>query len=482
MAKSLVSRFYTYKYRYQIGYAAIGVVFVALLFVAGAYVPGGLTGQETAQFVKTASIDLQDTPSLAVPNIPFYALQRFALNTLGTTAFAFKLPALFFAFLSGVGAILLLRLWFRQNIAVLATVIMITTGQFLYIAQSGTAEIMYVFWSIWILLIASMVTHSQKNRSLWKTLLVISAPLSLYTPLSIYLVLAVIVAGLLHPHIRHVVRKTPVAQFIIFAIAGVTLLSPLAFLVASTPSLGLTLLGIPSDWPPDISANISSVLSQYLDFANPMGGITMTPVLDLGSIILVLVGLVRLYTIRYTARSYTLTAWTALLTVIMLFNPTLAIILFVPLLLLLANGINYLLHSWYRLFPFNPYARFAGIIPIGILVLSLVTAGGYRYFDGYSYDPSTVNAFSNDLPLFNKMMPENKLKTLVVSPNEAEFYFAVTHLDGEDITILTSQPTDGSTHFAATRRAHYSVVNKTPTSIVTTNRYAAADRFYIYKN
>ena len=477
MAKYL-SDFLTYRFRYQIGYGLIIIAFMSLLVIAGLYIPGGLSEGEMKNFVQTAALDVQDIGTLAIPNMPFYAAQRLSMDILGPTAFAFKLPALISAFITGIGAVLLLRRWFRANIAVLATVIMITTGQFLYIAQSGAASITYVMWSVWLLLTATMITRSEKYKKFWKILFFVIMPLSLYTPLSIYLVVAITSAGLLHPHVRHVLKRMSRPHLVMLIVLSLIIMTPLAYLVSHEPQLALRLLGAPSTWPPDIWNNLKILLQQYLNFVSPQSGTLMTPFLGLGSIALIILGAWQLFTIRYTARSYTLTAWIILLIPVLIINPQFTSITFVPLLLLLASGLSYLLKSWYSLFPRNPYARFVGMVPLTILVGGLVVSGLDRYFDGYRYDPATATSFNRDLTLFNKYVRSDSSTILLVSKDEKPFYDAVASYTDTDTIVVTTTVPD-KPDFAATKAAHTRVMFE-PTKIITTDVSADSDRFYIY--
>jgi len=475
-----LSDFFTYKYRYQIGYGLIIVLFISLLVVAGLFVPGGLSKGEINSFVQTASLDAQNPETLAIPNLPFYVAQRFSMEVFGPSVFAFKLPALICAFLAGIGAVLLLRRWFRPNIAVLATAIMITTGQFLYVAQSGSASITYILWSIWLLLAATMITSSPRHKRFWKVLFFIVMPLSLYTPLSIYLVLAIFSAGILHPHVRYVLKRMPSLHLIMLTIGSLLIVAPLAYLITIEPKLALQLLGAPSSWPPDLWQNIKILVQQYLNFISPQSGILMTPVLGLGSIALILIGVWQLFTIRYTARSYTLTAWIILLLPILIINPMFTSVTFVPLLLLLASGLGYLLREWYGMFPRNPYARFVGIVPLTILVAGLVVTGANRYFDGYRYDPDTAASFNHDVGLYNKHINGEGISKLVVTRDELPFYTALVRYDDKTPPlILTTTPSSGQ--FAATHAAHPSIRGAEITRIVATDDSQDGDRFYIYR-
>src|SRR5690606_31304280 len=118
-----------------------------------------------------------------------------------------KLPSVILGLLSLVGIILLLRHWFHTNVAVISALIAITTSQFIFSSQDGTPTIMYVFMPTWLLLLALKASRQIDRRSLWELLLVAALALSLYTPLSVYVILALVSATLLHPHLRYIVRR-----------------------------------------------------------------------------------------------------------------------------------------------------------------------------------------------------------------------------------------------------------------------------------
>ncbi|HRQ86905.1 MAG TPA: hypothetical protein PLY16_02230, partial [Candidatus Saccharibacteria bacterium] len=68
---------------------------------------------------------------------------------------------------------------------------------------------------------------------------------------------------------------------------------------------------------------------------------------------------------------------------VLLLNPSFTTVSFLPSVLMLAAGLTSLIGYWYRLFPLNPYARVAGLIPIVVLVGTLIFSGLERYFYGY---------------------------------------------------------------------------------------------------
>lgn len=478
MGKYKVNDLFLYRHRYVIGYIGLALLFLVLLLFAVLYVPGGLNSSEISAVVKGASLDLQNPASFAVVSLPYTLLQQASIEVFGMNNFAIKLPSLILAFITGVGAVLLLRRWFKSNVAVLATLIMITTGQFLFVAQMGAASITYMMWSVWLLLAASMVTGGVKHKTFWVTLLFVTIGLSLYTPLSIYLLFAIVSAALLHPHVRHTLKRLPSYHYVLFFVIIGLFAAPLGYLVYLRPELGLELLGAPANWPPDLLANARQIAEQYLLFFKPAGEGLMTPVFGLGSIILMGIGAWQLFKARYTARSYAVTAWFVLLIPVILINPTFTTITFVPFLLLLANGLNYLLRSWYRLFPRNPYARIAGLMPLVVLVGGMLVSGVDRFVYGYHYAPETVRSFTRDLTLFNYQVRQKEGTVLLVSTNEKPFYDAVAE-HTKNMTVVTSTPATGN--FAATHDAQPLVSGATATKIVVTSHSIDADRFYIYK-
>lgn len=467
------SIYFLYRWRYVIGYGLIGLLLVSLLLFAALFTPAGLSQAEMNAVAKSASLSLSDPSTLAVTNLPYHLLQAGILEVFGISNFTIKLPSLILALVSAAGFIVLLRRWFTTNVAVLASLIAITTGQFLYIAQSGNASILYIFWPIVILLLGTQITRKLKWRYAAKILFVVATTLSLYTPLSIYPFLAVILTVGLHPHLRAILKKMSKKRLAVITGIGAVLIAPLAWMIVKNPQLGLTLLGFPSEWP-NLLDNAVTVFTQYLLFWAPSASTVMMPVFGLGSALIIGMGLYRLIGTRETTRSYLITLWLLCLTPILLLNPSFTSVSFVPSVLMLAAGLTSLIGYWYRLFPKNPYARIGGLVPIIILVAVLISTGLLRYAYGYHYSPTVASLFSRDLTLLPK-----ETTLLYVSEDERPFYEAVVKYRG-DITLLDGTPTSGK-DFTATRAAASKVTGAyVVESIVANGASDAADRFYTY--
>ncbi len=464
--------FYVYRFRYWIGYGLIGLLLVGLLLFAGLYTPGGISTREMDAVVKTAGINGTQFESLAITNLPFHLLQMASINAFGVSDFSIKLPSLVLALLSALGLILLLQRWFKPNIAVLASIIAITTGQFLFIGQNGTPSILYVLWSVLLLLLGTLIAKRVKYRTLWKVLFFVVAALSLYTPLSIYALIALAIAAVLHPHLRFILRQLSKPRLAGAFLLGILIASPLIIGVFRNPELGLTILGIPSTMP-DIIGNLQILAQQYFGFALQSTTGLMTPVFGLGSMLIIAFGVYKLIRTRESTQSYLIIIWLACLIPVLVTNPGYTSVTFLPLVLLLATGLESLLGYWYKLFPLNPYARLAGLVPLVILVGVLVLSGLERYVYGYHYDPSTVPNFSQDLSL----LPDDT-KQLVVSTDQLAFYQVVA-AHRKNLQVSTAAPLTDT--FTATRDLKGSVTGVSIEKIITSSNAENADRFYIYK-
>ena len=481
-----ITDYVLYRWRYIIGYSIIGISIVGLLLLAGLNIPGGINQAEVNSVVASHNLSVKSLEAFdpkSVINLPYNTLQRLSTELLGVTNFSIKLPSLILGALSALGMILLLQMWFRRNVATLTTLLVITTGQFLFVAQNGTPSIVYIFWSVWLLLAAMMVSRRASHLRLWKIVLFGTAALSLYTPLSIYILVALASAVALHPHLRYLVRqllkaKANVAIAIFCALIAI---APLAYAIYKDPSVGLTLLGVPQTMP-DIVSNLFVLLNQYFSFSQPSAGVLMTPIYSLGAMILIVLGIIRLSTTNYTARSYIITAWVILLLPVLLITPNFSTITFVPAMLLMAMGVSSLLRSWYQLFPRNPYARIVGLIPLTILIGGMFISGVGRYTYNYLYNPATATYFSHDLQLINERLSTKSRGTITiaVSPSEKAFYDIVAQKHS-NVTITADKPDLKSPTTIVSHSARKLYALAPPNQIVTDQRSDLADRFYIYK-
>jgi hypothetical protein len=479
-----ISDYFLYRWRYLLGYSVIVVLILALLAVAGLLVPGGISQGEMTSAVNSSSLafSIQAFKPDAIVNLPYHLLQHGSFSVFGVSDFSIKLPSIILGLVSALGILLLLRIWFKQNVAVITTVLVLTTGQFLFLTQDGTPTIVYIFWSVWLLVSALMVSRRAGWPTLWKVALFSISALSLYTPLAIYILLALLSAAALHPHLRYIIRRLSKARLAVASLCGLILLAPLIYTIIKEPSVGLQLLGIPTSMP-NILENGRMLFEQYLTFMNPGGRTVLTPVYGLGTAILMILGIVRLFTMKYTARGYITIAWIVLLLPAIIINPRYVTVAFIPVILLMAMGVSMLITMWYKLFPRNPYARIAGLIPLAVLIGGMLFSGVERYMYTYQYNPAIAGQFSHDLQLLNTYLgtKDRGETTLIVSEGEIPFYSAVAKYTDKLTVVGKGTPATKTEATIMSQKAKDTKVGS-PSTILTDSKKDNADRFYIYKS
>lgn len=470
MSKIDITTSFLYRRRYWVGHSLIAIALISLIGIAAFLVPSGLTEQAHQSIIDSSQLDFSTMWHTVVLDAPFYIAQHAILSIFGVNLVGIKLLSIVLGVITALGMILLLRQWFSHGIAVLASLLAVTTGQFLFLTQQGSVSVLYLFWPVILLLLATLVAKRVKYHGIWNVLFFVSAALSLYTPLSIYVLISLGSATLLHPHLRYIIKKLPRRRLAIGMTACLLILAPLIITITKDPSVGLKLLGIPDEWPSSILASLAELASHYFGFLSLGTQSIMLPVFGLGSMLIILYGLYRSIRTYETVQSYVILAWIVLLFPVLVINPDFTSIMFVPLLLLLATGLERILRTWYGIFPFNPYARVAGLIPLVVLVGGLVLFGLERYGYGYRYAPDIVKNFSHDLLI----IPE--VPILVVADSEKSLYDAVATYD-DGLTVMTTQPR--ATPYAVTAKAYTG--KKIPSSIVTVGTSSDAARFYVYK-
>jgi len=489
MGKRQITDLFFYRWRYVLSYIVLVVGLGALLYVAGLFAPGGISQEEMDFAVESHQLELgvlygQQVEQLI--HLPYRALQLASTSLLGFSPLALKLPSLVLAGLSAIGFYGLLRLWFKRNVAVISTVILITSSLYLLLSQHATPAISYLFWGVGLLFTTSMLTQAARFRPAWLIAASIIAALSLYTPYHLYIIAALVATSLVHPHARFIVFRQPVWAVATSGTLFVLLAVPLVLGLVAHPSLIAPLLGVPDIGTISLAA-VWQNLYQYVNFAKPQAGAGMTPVYGLGITVLLLVGIFRLLSAKYTAKSYIITLWLLFVIPLISLHPQSAPFTLLPVMLLVAFAIDYLIRSWYDLFPRNPYARVAGLLPLAVLVGGLAISGVDRFISGHHYSTAAASTYRNDLRLISQTTTkfDDKPIILLVSPAQHDFYalFAdsktnlqLTVSSGEAIPALSQAPVVIAT------RDRAGELPVTPTLIITSPIRDSGNRLYVYEN
>ena len=490
MVRPRLTKFAFYRYRYVFAYTVFGLTLAGMLLLAGFYLPGALTNTEMHSALVSNNVDASEVfnlPPEQLIYLPYRLLQSVSLDIFGVSVISVKLPSIILGFASAIGLLYLLNLWYKKNVAIIAAIIAVTTSQFLLASQAGQAGVSYIFLTVMVLIAASMIARQSTYARIWALIGFGLAAISLYMPLNIYMLLALILTAIVHPHARYLVFQKSSKPIIgIGLVISLIIALPLILGIIHDPSILRTLFGIPESFN-DILDNASMLVGNYGNFANPTSSSIITPVYGLGLVGLIFVGFYRLFTAKYTARSYLISFWLAALIPLVVLNPEFVSITFVPVMLLVALGVDYLISSWYKLFPKNPYARVFGLVPLGVLMIGLVLSSVDRYAYGLHYDSAVYASYNYDLPLLQhklRSLDDGTSVVLVTSKNTIDFYtiFAEHQKYIQSLTVVSKSSNLPPADITITERDFAPSVKKIPSEILVTRSSSNADRFYLYKN
>lgn len=486
MKQTILLAIATQKHRYWLGTALYFLLFLSVVLVS-TNIQDGLAPSEQQSAITSATFSLSAESFKQVVDLPYHLLQKLTLNLFDVTSFGIKAPSLMIGLLIAIALLPLLNRWLlRTNIALFSGFIAISNGQFIHTISLGSPLVMTIFWGVFIFLVGLL--YVKQPSSLTRLIgLAICIALSLYTPLSIYVVIALCLLAFLHPHLRHIVSQIPISHKIIAIIVAFVAAIPLLVGLFLYPQQIWQILGIPTTHIDGafLRHNIASFLKLYGTFwYGTVGAAGISPVFGIASLCLILFGGLRLIRDLHAARSYGLTVLIPLLLIPIILQPAYAVILFIPLTLLLAIGIEGLLDEWYKLFPFNPYARIAALVPTIILLSSITIANVSFYTNVMLYNENVSRQYSYDLPLLREAVAAHPSATIITPPQDRDFYDLLRR-DYPDI-IISDQGRDTpiekrTTYIIAPGADYIAAKLGTPHRIMVSSFKDQSARVYIYQ-
>lgn len=334
--------------------------------------------------------------------------------------------------------------------------------------RTGAPLIMVTVWTIILLLAATKLTTRSTRTFPWKMVALVSTILLLYTPLGIYPVIALLISGVLHPHVRHQIKRTKLWQAAIIVLLGAVLLAPLVTAAVVNPSILLVITGMDgfSFNLAALQASLLSLAKTFFSFSQSHVGVTIAPFITFPATALAIFGFLRVLKDRHAARSYMLLFWSIVVAIVVILDPSQTFLVFTPMILFLAIGVETLIREWYRLFPRNPYARVGALIPLSFIVLGALTISISRYFDGYLYTPD-VKGFHAELPAVREALGNDtrSTKRLVVRAEQTAFYDLLRR-EYPRLTVSTSTVSDPTVRQVVLANAPEQL-SKVPTAIIT---------------
>lgn len=481
MKPSLLQEITLYRYRYIIGYLLFLLFLVVLLTTDLTRIPYGISSSEMASSVASNSLNPLSPRSGDVIELPYHLLQKLSIGLFGLSALTIKLPSLVLGFIAAILLALTLNQWFRKGTAMLALLVATASVPFIAMARTGTGDVLYMLLLLLILLSAVRLSTRARGTFFWKVMAALAGLLLIYMPLGIYAVAALLVAGVFHPHVRYQIKRTSWWQFaLLFFMAGIVT-APLVIAGINDAATLETLLGVDALRDKlslgNLGAAALSLLGSLFGFTRPRTGDMITPFLSLTFMFFVAFGLVRTMIDRHAARSYLLHIWLLVSIPLLILNPGQFALLFVPAVMLMAIGLESFMREWYKLFPRNPYARIAALVPLTLIIVGLVTIESSRYFYGYAY--TRTRSHHPELTAVQEALRPQVTTRLVVPSDQVAFYDILrSKYPMLTVSSKPAQPDTALTHVVlASSDAR---ITRTPTRIVTSHYASDAVLLRVY--
>lgn len=421
MKKHTISKMFLYRHRFVLGYLLLAVLFTFTLVILPSVTPNGLSEAEMSSVVTSMNTHYETILSGNIVDLPYHALQKYSIELFGLTVYGIKLPSIIIGALLGFLFILLLNRWFKNNVAIIASVITVLSSSFLYLAGSGTPLIMTVFWPTLLFWLGSKIQGENKPKPLYTIVFAFALLLSLFTPYMFYLMVFIVLYALFHPHLRFTITHLPKIPFFIsvLIIAGCGTIMVLN--VVQNQGTINDFIFMQNFSVETYLRNINEAFLPFFKWSGMTESTFLSPMIGMASLALAVTGLISTYKGFFASRNSIATYLIIFTVIISGLNPLCAVLLILPLAILIAHGIRYILNKWYSLFPENPYARVFGILPITVFLAIMITSDISHFVFGYYYNPAVATQFTNDLRLIREKV-ENDTTLVVTSDLEYNFY------------------------------------------------------------
>lgn len=473
MKKIVVSKLFLYRYRFVIGYVLLGAAFIVLLFMLPLIAQRGLSEAEIESATSSYYLGKNGILNGDLVDLPYRLLQKFSIVFFGLSAYAIKLPSIIVGLLLGVLLILLLNRWFKSNVSLLASCLIILSTPFLYLAGSGTPLIMIVFWPTLLLWLGSKIQGEKRPKPLYSFVFALTMLLSILTPYMIYFAIFCVIFVLAQPHLRFIIKDLPRLPLILVGIIIVSGFVVLGISIFRHPETISELLFTKEFRGGEFWHNIALGLGPLFSWHNSLESVFLSPLISLPTFALALIGLFSTTKGFFASRNSIASLLIVFCLIITGFNPNAVIFFILPFSILIAHGLKYLLEKWYGLFPENPYARISALFPLTILFCLMIIPALLQYIYGYRYNPNIADEFSDKLSIIKSNLTD---ETLYVN----EHYDFYKILENSSSIKITDNITEGLDTLATLGKIPDEQVNYHLSHIYTSPMKDNSDIIYLY--
>lgn len=458
----------------------LAVAYILLLFGLPLLAPNGLSESEMISATRSYNLQPESILKGDIVNLPYRALQKLSITIFGLTVYSVKLPSIIIGLLLGLLLILLLNRWFKSNVALLASILAVLSSSFLFLAGSGTPLIMIVFWPTLLLWLGSKIQGVTKPKPLYCFVFAFALLASIFTPHLIYLAAFIILFALLHPHLRFTIKTLPTIPLILTLFIVLMGLAALVVAAFVNPTIIPELLWAPGLTINGFIENIKVAFLPLFSWNTTLESQFLSPFIGLASIALAVIGLLSTTKGFFASRNSIASCFIVFTIFLSGLNPESAILILLPLAILIAHGLRYILDKWYNLFPDNPYARISGVLPIGAFMAIIIIGGITHFLYGYRYVPMVADEFNNDVTLIQNNLPQGD--TIYVIDNETSYNFLKILQTNNNSYIIENQIPEINNLPAQYATLGHHKISGELNNIITSPKSDNSDRIYMYTN
>ena len=399
MGKLNPNKYFLYKNRFIIGYILLAASFLTLILFVPKIALTGLSTSEITSATASQNLNLRSIFDGQLVDLPYRLLQKTVFKFIGITTYSVIIPSIIIGGFLGFFLILLLNRWFKNNTAIIASIIAVLSSNFLFLVSNGTPLIMVVFWPTLLLWLGSKVQGKERPAPIWSFIFAFALFLSSFTPYMIYLIILILIYTILHPHLRFTIKNLPRLPFILVSL----------FILIGFGFMGFIFLQHPETIKPllysgdfKLSTYFNNLKQAFLPFFTWHGvieSIFLAPQISLPAAFIAIIGLVSTFKGFFASRN-SIAIFLIIFTILISgFHTDYAVLLILPFTILIAHGLRYIIYKWYNLFPENPYAKLFGVIPITIFLFTMITSDLSHFISGYRYAAPVANQFNSDLSM-----------------------------------------------------------------------------------
>ena len=375
------------------GFSAVFLGAVIVLTYRLRYLLPGFSLQEKAAITSSSTLNNILTDPLYAPHKIF----QYLMSKLAHTGF---IAMRSISVLMGLAVVYLffyaVRKWFSFRVSLLATVLLATSGWFVFTARSATTGIMSLSL-IGVVAFGSWIIDNRFHR----TLLIAGFGLALwllYVPGLIWFVIFGFIVQ--RAKIREAVNKNR-GLTIVLTLGLLILLAPLVYNFVQNPHLLQSYFGLTTRPITNIINFPKNLLNIPLNLfiinkANPLTHVGRMPILDIFTSVMVVLGIYNFFVNeRHLDRARFLLGTISLACILIALGGSVGIEILIPFVYLLAaSGIAYLMNQWFVVFPSNPIARFSAWTMIILIVSTAAFYNLQSYFVAWAKAPVTKAYYS----------------------------------------------------------------------------------------